>query len=87
MSILILYLIVVGLFLAAIKILPGIILRKANKKRYAHIFEHVDEQKSVAQKTQTEQKSQAGISREQLKRFYESGLISKEEYKAGLKKQ
>lgn len=87
MSILILYLIVVGLFLAAIKILPGIILRKVNKKRYAHIFENIDDQESVAQKTQTEQKSQAGISREQLKRFYESGLISKEEYKAGLKKQ
>lgn len=87
MATLILYLTVIGLFLAAIKILPGVIVRKVNKKRYAYIFEHIDEQESVAHKSQTEQKSRAGISSEQLKRLYESGLISKEEYKAGLKKQ
>lgn len=75
------------LVLFIICVVGALLIRKGFARRYSHVFEHIAEQEVHQEGAPVQPKARAGISREQLKRLYESGLISKEEYKAGLKKQ
>lgn len=87
MAVLILYLLVLAFIFTAGRILFTVIHRKGLQKRYSHVFEHASGQGTVQTEVKEQPKAQTGIPREQLKKLYESGLISKEEYKARLKKQ
>lgn len=87
MAILILYLLTLVFVITVGRILFTVIHRKGIQKKYAHVFERAAEQESQSAGAQVQSKPQTGIPQEQLKKLYDSGLISKEEYKARLKKQ